>query len=49
MNRVELATFVFGALVGVLASVRAKRPIVNFAFGFVAAAMWVASVRIVLA
>jgi hypothetical protein len=49
VNRVELSTLVLGVLVGMLASVRAKRPIVNFSVGFVIAAMWVASVRALLA
>jgi hypothetical protein len=48
VNRVELSTLVLGMLVGTLASVRAKRPIVSFAVGFVTAAMWVASVRAML-
>jgi hypothetical protein len=48
VNRVELSTLVLGVLVGTLASVRAKRPIVSFAVGFVTAATWVASVRAML-
>jgi hypothetical protein len=45
VNRLEPATLVFGALFGILASIRAKRPIVNFAVGFVSATMWVELVR----
>jgi hypothetical protein len=41
VDRAELVACLLGWLVGTLASVRAKWPIVNFVLGFAATALWV--------